>query len=136
MNWHPPKDKPANLHFLGARPYEKLPYYLKGLDVCIVPFKDNAVSRAASPLKFYEYLAAGRAVVTTPIPDWQYLSSVAWLAKTLDDFLYAIEEALEKAFDQKEQERRLAAVAQHSWQKRAETALLHIKGALKYSGKI
>jgi len=131
VNWKPPSKLPSNLHFLGSRPYERLPQYLKGLDVCLVPFKDNAISRAASPLKLYEYLAAGRAVVTSPVPDQAYLASVVWSARTGEEFLSAIGDALTKAHDPKECLCRLAEVSQHSWWQRAQTALFYVQQALK-----
>ncbi|MFN3420213.1 MAG: hypothetical protein ACK40X_00625 [Armatimonadota bacterium] len=130
-DWRPPQNPPPNCHFLGARPYQIIPFYLKGLDVCLILFKDNAITRAASPLKLYEYLAAGRAVVTSPIPDQANFSSVTWLAQTAEEFLHAIEEALKVANDPKEQQRRLSAVSQHSWQQRAQTALFHVQQILQ-----
>jgi len=130
VNWKPPSKLPSNLHFLGSRPYERLPQYLKGLDVCLVPFKDNAISRAASPLKLYEYLAAGRAVVTSPVPDQALLASVVWSAQTAEEFFHAIEEALTKAHCFKEQQNRIYYAKQHSWEIRVETALTCINNLL------
>src|SRR5690606_18611935 len=54
-----------NVHFLGPRPYEHLPEYLKGFDAAIVPFRINDLTRRASPIKFYEYLALGLPVVAS-----------------------------------------------------------------------
>lgn len=130
VNWYQPKKLPPNCFFLGARPYQTIPAYLKGLDVCLIPFKDNAITRSASPLKLYEYLAAGRAVVTSPVPDQLNFSPVTWLAQTTEEFLRAIEEALKVANDYREQQRRLSIVSQHSWQQRAKTALSHVQHAL------
>jgi glycosyltransferase involved in cell wall biosynthesis len=124
---------PSNLHLLGARPYRSVPCYLKGMDVCLVPFKKNAVTQACSPLKLYEYLAAGRAVVSTPVPDLAFLSSVVRSARSQDEFLAAIEEVLPLAHDPREQQRRLEVAAQHSWQQRAQVALAWIEKALTAS---
>jgi glycosyltransferase involved in cell wall biosynthesis len=124
---------PSNLHLLGARPYRLVPRYLKGMDVCLVPFKKNAVTQACSPLKLYEYLAAGRAVVSTPVPDLTFLGSVVRSARSQDEFLAAIEEVLPLAHDPIEQQRRLEVAAQHSWQQRAQVALKWIEKALTAS---
>lgn len=129
--WQPPDALPRNLHLLGKRPYKILPHYLKGLDVCLIPFKDNAVSRAASPLKLYEYLAAGRAVISTTALDPTTLPSVVGRARDLGDFIAAISAMLPLAHDPKEQQLRLAVAAQHSWDQRAETALANVKRALQ-----
>jgi len=131
--WRVSSDTPKNLHILGPRPYGRVPHYLKGMDVCLVPFRNNAVSQATSPLKLYEYLAAGRAVVSTPVPDLAFLGSVVWCARSRDEFLTAIEEALSLAHDPTERQRRLEVASQHSWQQRAQVALEWIERALTAS---
>jgi glycosyltransferase involved in cell wall biosynthesis len=121
---------PSNVYLLGKRPYHLLPHYLKGLDVCLVPFKNNAITRGASPLKLYEYLAAGRAVVSTPVPDLPAFEGVVWCAEDAPNFIRAIEEALTVAHDPQEQRRRVEAVAPHSWEARAQTVIQHLVSAL------
>lgn len=66
-----PSDLPqaANLHWLGHRPYDQLPAVLAGFDVALMPFARNEATRAISPTKTLEYLAAGLPVVSTRIPD-------------------------------------------------------------------
>jgi len=129
--WRLPSDVPPNLHLLEARPYRTVPCYLKGMDVCLVPFRENAVSRAASPLKLYEYLAAGRAVVSTPVPDLAFLGSVVRTPRSRDEFMAAIEEVLPLAHDPTEQQRRLGVAAEHSWQQRAQVALEWIEKMMR-----
>jgi glycosyltransferase involved in cell wall biosynthesis len=58
-----------NLLYLGACEYERLPEYLSGFDACLMPFAMNDASRFINPTKTLEYLAAGRPVVSTPVPD-------------------------------------------------------------------
>lgn len=60
---------PANLHILGARPYNDLPAWLKGFDVALIPFRITELVAHVSPTKTPEYLAAGRMVVSTAVPD-------------------------------------------------------------------
>ena len=66
-----PKDLPKrpNLHYLGSRTYDALPAYVAGWDVALMPFALNAATRFISPTKTPEYLAAGRPVVSTAVPD-------------------------------------------------------------------
>lgn len=66
-----PTDLPRrpNLHYLGGKTYEELPRYLSGWDVALMPFAINESTRFISPTKTPEYLAGGRAVVSTPITD-------------------------------------------------------------------
>lgn len=65
----PPQEVAPNLHLLGSRSYDELPRYLKGFDVCLLPFRNTELVAHVSPTKTPEYLAGGRPVVSTPIPD-------------------------------------------------------------------
>lgn len=70
----------ANVHRLGWRPYDALPRYMGGLDVALLPQLINDYTQAMFPMKFFEYLAAGLPVVSTPldaIRDFSPLHSVA-----------------------------------------------------------
>ena len=58
-----------NLRYLGRRPYERLPGFLRGFDACLMPFALNAATRSISPTKTLEYMAARRPVVSTAVPD-------------------------------------------------------------------
>ncbi len=58
-----------NLHWLGARPYDRLPAITKGFSVCIMPFALNAATEFINPTKALEYMAAGRPVVSTALDE-------------------------------------------------------------------
>ncbi len=60
---------PPNVHILGPRPYNDLPSWLKGFDVALIPFRITELVTHVSPTKTPEYLAAGRMVVSTAVPD-------------------------------------------------------------------
>lgn len=61
-----------NVHFLGYRPYEMLPSYLRGFNVALLPTLLNEYTRAMFPMKYFEYLAAGVPVVATPLEFTQH----------------------------------------------------------------
>jgi UDP-galactopyranose mutase len=61
--------KSSNIHYLGKKDYQALPSYLSNWDVCILPFARNHRTRYISPTKTPEYLAAGKPVVSTSLPD-------------------------------------------------------------------
>jgi len=58
-----------NLHYLGQRSYAELPAYLKGFDVCLMPWALNDATRSISPTKTLEYMAAGKPILSTPVRD-------------------------------------------------------------------
>lgn len=87
----------ANLHYLGARPYDDLPAYLAGWDVALLPFARNASTRFISPTKTPEYLAAGKPVVSTSIRDVIHPygeQGLVRIADTVDETVAAVEAAL------------------------------------------
>jgi glycosyltransferase involved in cell wall biosynthesis len=49
-------------------PYMQLPEYVAAADVCILPAFNREVMRDIVPIKIYEYLASGKAVVATKLP--------------------------------------------------------------------
>lgn len=58
-----------NCYFLGLKPNEQLPAYIHQFDACLNLFASGDLSKDVSPLKFYEYLATGKPIVSTPQPD-------------------------------------------------------------------
>ena len=90
----PPVEAP-NFHYLGKKRYQDLPAYLKGFDVGLMPFVQTELTRHISPTKTPEYLAGGKPVVSTPVPDViaEYSDIVA-IAADHQQFLKAIEWAL------------------------------------------
>lgn len=57
----------TNVYFLGYRAYEVLPEYLHGIQVGLLPSLINEYTLGMFPMKYYEYLAAGVPVVSTPL---------------------------------------------------------------------
>jgi glycosyltransferase involved in cell wall biosynthesis len=54
--------------FAGRVPYALVPTYINASDICVTPFRRRVnVDRGLSPLKLYEYLACGKAVVGSDI---------------------------------------------------------------------
>lgn len=92
----PGEGLPPNLHLLGGRPYDQLPGYLRGFNVCLLPFRNTPLVAHVSPTKTPEYLAGGRPVVSTPIPDVAAdYGEVVRVAGTPEEFIRACGEALE-----------------------------------------
>jgi hypothetical protein len=54
-----------NLHATGAVPYESLPGLLQACAVGLLPFSANDANAGRSPMKLFEYAAAGLAVAAT-----------------------------------------------------------------------
>ena len=61
--------KLPNVTWLPAAPYAALPSYLAAMDVMTIPFARNEITEAVSPVKLFEYLAAGKPVVSADLPE-------------------------------------------------------------------
>lgn len=127
---NPAKDRgvPGNLCFTGPVPYHCVPGLMRGFDVGLVPFRVNDLTRAADPIKIYEYLACGLPVVSTPIAEAMKFNGLVRIGKTPEHFEEELSRALEDAGTVTDEEisgRRLAAV---SWQDRFEAILDLIDG--------
>src|SRR5690606_2154956 len=107
-----------NVHYLGQQPYAKLPEFLAGWDVCLLPFALNEATRFISPTKTLEYMAAGKPVVSTPIQDVvKPYSRVVSIAADAPEFIRACEAALALSPQGRAclAERMAATVAGTSW---------------------
>lgn len=77
-----------NLHWLGGRPYQRLPAMTKGFAVCLMPFALNAATEFINPTKALEYMAAGRPVVSTALDEVRTnFSSISRVAGTHAEFI-------------------------------------------------
>jgi glycosyltransferase involved in cell wall biosynthesis len=101
--------------FLGARPYESLPAYVRAMDVCVLAYRRNAFTASANPTKVFEYLSAGKPVVATELEDLAELGPLVALARDTDEFVAAIEAALDEDAGGAMRARRIARSRQRSW---------------------
>ena len=84
----------ANVSHIGEVSYQELPRHLHAFDVCLIPFKVVELTRCTNPVKVYEYLSAGKPVVSVPLPEVELMSTVVRTADGAEAFAAAIEEAL------------------------------------------
>ena len=88
------------------------------MDVCLNVFRAGALSKDVSPLKFYEYLATGKPVVSTREPlQVEDFADVVYIAHDEAEFIALCGKAAAEN-DQQKVEKRLAYGAQCSWAER------------------
>jgi len=107
-----------NVALPGEEAYEALPERLSSFDVAIIPFKRTPLTEATNPVKVYEMLAAGKPVVSVPIPEVAALAPLVRLASTAAEFEREIEAAL--PFDAAAAEARRGFARGQTWQHRFE----------------
>jgi len=109
-----------NVHFLPPVPYPDLPAYAAGFDVCVLPWEtEQSFTSYGSAIKVREYLATGKPVVISPLPEYESMRDVLRIARTREDFIRLVEEALHEN-DLSRAAVRQAAVASGTWDARAE----------------
>jgi glycosyltransferase involved in cell wall biosynthesis len=118
-----PVDGLKNVHFLGEKPYKALPGYLAYFDVCTIPFKLIPLTLATNPVKFYEYLSAGKPVVAIELPELVAYREDCYLARDANEFLALLERAYAERDDEKMIERRIKLASENSWDSRVRDIL-------------
>jgi glycosyltransferase involved in cell wall biosynthesis len=119
-----------NTHFLPPVSYEKLPAYAAGFDVCVLPWEtERAFTSYGSAIKVREYLATGKPVVISALPEYEPMHDVLRIARTRQDFFALIDEALREN-DPRERARRQDTVRNGTWDMRAESVSELIDEAL------
>lgn len=110
----------SNVQWIGPRPFADLPRYLAHMDVGLVPYADTAFNRGSFPLKTLEYLAGGRAAVTSDLPSFRWLDTdLVTITADPETFADAVTTALEARPTDEAVARRQAFASQHSWSQRA-----------------
>ncbi|KJZ65714.1 glycosyl transferase [Pseudomonas fluorescens] len=84
-----------NVVMEGEVPYASLPHYLHAIDVCLLPFKVIPLTLATNPVKVYEYLSAGKPVVSVKLPELSQFGELVWAVENPTDFVSAIHDILE-----------------------------------------
>jgi len=108
-----------NILFAGEVPYSELPTYLYGMDVCIIPFHENELTRCTNPVKVYEYLAAGKPVVATWMPELELLREHVCVARSPEQFLAGLKTAMSQPGTPADIRRRTEWAAGQDWSARA-----------------
>lgn len=108
------RQKYANIIHIPAQPYHRLPSFVSGFDIQTIPFVINEVTKSTSPVKLFEYMASGKPIVTSKLPEClkyesaliyedanEFIERVEYLSKLdkSDKYYHKLEkEALENAW--------------------------------------
>lgn len=84
----------SNVVLEGEVPYASLPYYLYAMDVCLLPFKVMPLTLATNPVKVYEYLSAGKPVVSVKLPELSQFGKLVWTVEEPTEFISTLRDVL------------------------------------------
>jgi glycosyltransferase involved in cell wall biosynthesis len=119
-------EKLSNVHFLGEKPYSSLPLYLYHFDVCLIPFKSTALVESTHPVKFYEYLASGKPVVSTKVTELIPFGNLCYLSSSKEEFLANLDIAIREN-DTDLSRRRIEFASKNTWQNRFDLLYSEVK---------
>lgn len=111
-----------NVSFTGKLPYHQVPAIIDSFDVCWVPFHTGGRMATVNSNKFYQYLAAGKPVVSTPIPEAVSLAPHLQTGVDAHEIAQIIDSEIYKLNTEKghtESQERLAFAQKNSWHQRA-----------------
>ncbi len=120
-DWHlvlvGPRERPwgkrlqrlRNVHWLGSLPAPQLTAVIADCDVTLIPYRLTDWTRACLPVKVFDYLAEGKTVIATPLPELAPFADVIALVEP-DGFPSAVQRALEADEPGARMRRRQAAV--------------------------
>jgi teichuronic acid biosynthesis glycosyltransferase TuaH len=120
-------DKLPNVVFAGSRVLNQLPPLLQYMDCVLIPFLCNTLTESIYPLKINEYLAAGKAVVSTSFSaDIRSFAPVIHLAASHDDFIEKIALALAE-HDPNLTQQRIEIANTNTWEARIQQLWVEVE---------
>ena len=111
----------SNVTLVGEVPYADLGYWLYGFDVCILPFKVIPLTLATNPVKVYEYLSAGKPVVSVDLPELAEFGGLVAIAADGDEFVRAVGDAIAHPDRDEIVDARRRFASQQTWAHRARS---------------
>ena len=80
-----------NVRALGWRSQSLIGQYMRSFDVCLIPYRaDHPFNRVCCPTKIMDYLATGRPIVSTALPECRLHNDLIAVANDRSGFLHAV----------------------------------------------
>jgi glycosyltransferase involved in cell wall biosynthesis len=116
--------KLSNIHLLGQRKYELIADYMASCDVLIMPWNNSEWIKSCNPVKLKEYLAVGKPVVSTLFDELNKYKGLVLVARSADEFIRAIDQALTHPVDPEQQRER---VRKDTWNAKTNMIIEELK---------
>ena len=128
-----------NVYLAGQKAHEHLPDYIGRFDVGIVPYISNGYTATVVPTKINEYLAMGKPVVSTDLPEVKSFNGkhgvIITTPNSADEFVASIERALVSPGEDSVVSHRRKVAGLHDWEERTEQMFELIERELQRKGR-
>lgn len=108
-----------NVRRLVEKAYEKLPAYLHHFTVATIPFLIDNITKATSPVKLFEYMAGGKPIVTTDMPECRVYSCVS-TARDAAEYVAMLDEAIRSGQSDSNRRRLDRDASANTWEVRIQ----------------
>ncbi|MBJ6363043.1 glycosyltransferase [Paenibacillus sp. GCM10012307] len=105
----------TDMQFLGHKPHHELPMHIRQMAVLLIPFLPSPTTLATNPVKAYEYLASGKPVVSTALPECMRMQPHVDVCRSADEF---IDTVLLRLQDPGDAAARIRYALEHTWEAR------------------
>jgi glycosyltransferase involved in cell wall biosynthesis len=106
----------------------ELPAVLRGGKACLLPYRLNELTRKINPLKLKEYLASGKPVVSSPLPEARKLVPHLRIAESVDEWVKSLRDAVSGRWVP-DAGAVLECLGPHTWERKAEEFLRFCEAA-------
>ena len=111
-----------NVHRVGFVPPDQMARYLQAMDIGLMAYRPSGWVRHISPIKLFEYTAAGKPIVATAIDELRRYPEYVTTVETLDEWIGAIQHWLDNDSDALAR-KRMALASANSWDERCRRIL-------------
>lgn len=114
-----------NIRWLGEKKYQSLPSYLYYFSVATIPFRINEITKCTSPVKLFEYMAGGKPIVATDMPECRKYPCVM-IAQDADDFVALLDKAILRGKTDCYQQELDREARENTWERRGAQIIKEI----------
>ncbi len=115
-----------NVRWLCEKRYEDLPSYLYYFSAATIPFLIDDITKATSPVKLFEYMAGGKPIVTTDMPECRQYPCVL-VARDREEYVEKLDEAIRRGKQEPFGRLLDREAANNTWETRGGQIIARIK---------